>query len=414
MPSGFRQLVAWRRTNLHGSSLCVRAATPTQCFLQAPSRAIGGFVGPVTRQWMSTTGSGDNTDASDSRRPKNAQTGKKKATKMDHKRKGTHAMGYLRGGYTQGKKDYKYKVNDDGTPELEDIRDDSSISQAIEDLQLGEAYEGAADHMKARDEGEANEKASTGRKRKEGLSARSFDEGGASEDEGKDPFDRVAPEDIGRERRKVSDVGNENFRDRLLSDKRYMRQAGMHGVSDSEDWPEEEKHVRSMPMWMMWHYARSELDSEVEQSHSERKSAKPTALVNLPMRDSKDRAYATGRRKTSTARVWVKAGDGGFTVNGMPLAYYFSGLEERKHSMFPLIVLEACGGFDVMCTVKGGGFSGQAGAIKHGLARALAKYDPYLKPTMKQYQLLKRDPRMVERKKPGQAKARKKFTWVKR
>lgn len=102
------------------------------------------------------------------------------------------------------------------------------------------------------------------------------------------------------------------------------------------------------------------------------------------MRDNKNRAYATGRRKTSTARVWVKAGDGQFTVNGMPLAYYFSGLEERKHSMFPLIVLEACGGFDVLCTVKGGGFSGQAGAIKHGLARALSKYDPYLKPTMKQ------------------------------
>lgn len=163
----------------------------------------------------------------------------------------------------------------------------------------------------------------------------------------------------------------------------------------------------------------------------------PTALINLPMRDNKGRAYATGRRKTATARVWAKAGDGQFTVNGMPLAYYFPNLEERKYCMFPLIALEACGGFDVMCTVKGGGVSGQAGAIKHGLARALAKYDPYLKPTMKQCkhilshcglqlcmhifsfccsadQLLKRDPRMVERKKPGQAKARKKFTWVKR
>lgn len=131
-------------------------------------------------------------------------------------------------------------------------------------------------------------------------------------------------------------------------------------------------------------------------------------------RDAQGRAGAYGGRKTSSAYAWVKAGDGGFSVNRTPLAYYFSGLEERKIAMFPLIALEACGGFDVTVFVRGGGVMGQARAVRNAVARALAAYDPYLKPVLKKHDLLKRDPRTVERKKPGQKKARKKFQWVKR
>jgi small subunit ribosomal protein S9 len=132
------------------------------------------------------------------------------------------------------------------------------------------------------------------------------------------------------------------------------------------------------------------------------------------MRDAQGRAYATGRRKTSAARVWVKPGDGDFSVNGMPLADYFPRMAHRVQCMQPLVAAQASGAFDVWLTVKGGGVSGQAGAVRHGLANALARYDPFLRPVLRKLGLIQRDPRMVERKKTGQKKARRKFQWVKR
>lgn len=138
------------------------------------------------------------------------------------------------------------------------------------------------------------------------------------------------------------------------------------------------------------------------------------AYIKVPMRDEQGRAYSTGRRKTSTARVWVKLGDGQFTVNGKPLVDYFPRMNHRLQCLEPMLVTQSVGAFDVQLTVKGGGSSGQAGAVRHGLARALARYDPYLRAVLKRHDMLKRDPRMVERKKPGKAKARKSFAWVKR
>ena len=111
-------------------------------------------------------------------------------------------------------------------------------------------------------------------------------------------------------------------------------------------------------------------------------------MINMPQRDAQGRAGAYGGRKNASAYARVKAGSGQFTVNRVPLAYYFSSMEERKVALFPLIALEACGGFDVHVHVRGGGVMGQAGAIRNALARALVKFDPYLKPVMKRHNLL--------------------------
>ena len=100
------------------------------------------------------------------------------------------------------------------------------------------------------------------------------------------------------------------------------------------------------------------------------------------MRDALNRAYATGRRKTAVARVWVTTGEGSFTVNGRTFADYFHRTHDRITAMEPLIATQSAGSFDVWLTVEGGGLSGQAGAIRHGLAGALTRFDPYLKPAL--------------------------------
>jgi small subunit ribosomal protein S9 len=101
------------------------------------------------------------------------------------------------------------------------------------------------------------------------------------------------------------------------------------------------------------------------------------------MRDALGRAYATGRRKEASARVWVGAGDGRVTVNGLDLVDYFHRQNDRTHLMEPLVVTQTCGAVDIMLTVRGGGMHGQAGAVRHGLANALALWDPYLKPALR-------------------------------
>ncbi len=116
--------------------------------------------------------------------------------------------------------------------------------------------------------------------------------------------------------------------------------------------------------------------------------AQHRVMINMPERDAQGRAGAYGGRKNASAYARVAAGTGRFTVNRVPLAYYFSTMEERKVALFPLIALEACGGFDVDVHVKGGGVMGQAGAIRNAVARALVKFDPYLKPVMKRHNLL--------------------------
>jgi small subunit ribosomal protein S9 len=121
-----------------------------------------------------------------------------------------------------------------------------------------------------------------------------------------------------------------------------------------------------------------------------------------------------GRRKTSVARVYLRPGKGGWSVNGRGLDEYFPRHTHQAHAREPLEVAEVMGQFDVKVTVRGGGKTGQAGAIRMGLARALLKHDEELRPALRQKGLLTRDARKVERKKPGRPKARKRFQFSKR
>jgi len=127
-----------------------------------------------------------------------------------------------------------------------------------------------------------------------------------------------------------------------------------------------------------------------------------------------NRYYATGRRKEATARVWISPGTGNISVNGKELDTYFVRAVLRMILQQPFGTAEAEGKYDVMCTVRGGGKSGQAGAIRHGIARALATADADLRPVLKKAGMLTRDARAVERKKYGRPGARKRFQFSKR
>jgi small subunit ribosomal protein S9 len=141
-------------------------------------------------------------------------------------------------------------------------------------------------------------------------------------------------------------------------------------------------------------------------------------VSNAPLReqelDKQGRAYATGRRKDAVARVWVKPGTGKIVINGREQEVYFARPTLRLVINQPFGITDRAGQYDVVATVKGGGLSGQAGAVKHGIAQALSKYEPALRATVKAAGFLTRDPRVVERKKYGRAKARRSFQFSKR
>ena len=130
--------------------------------------------------------------------------------------------------------------------------------------------------------------------------------------------------------------------------------------------------------------------------------------------DNKQRVYATGKRKNSIARVWLKRGSGTISVNGKALDKYFARPVLQMIINQPINVVEGEGGYEIMATVKGGGLSGQAGAIRHGITKALCLYDPSLRPALKKVGFITRDPRVVERKKSGLAKARRSYQFSKR
>jgi len=130
--------------------------------------------------------------------------------------------------------------------------------------------------------------------------------------------------------------------------------------------------------------------------------------------DFKDSKYATGRRKKSIAKVWLKRGSGNIHVNGKKMVDYFKKQNLQMSIFRPLTIVKRENEFDVRCSVKGGGLSGQAGAIIHGIARALVAFEPELKPTLKKEKLTTRDSRAVERKKYGHRKARRSFQFSKR
>ena len=130
--------------------------------------------------------------------------------------------------------------------------------------------------------------------------------------------------------------------------------------------------------------------------------------------DAQGRAYATGRRKDATARVWLKRGSGKIVVNGRPQEEYFARPVLRMIISQPFAVASRLGQYDIMATVAGGGLSGQAGAVRHGLSRALTYMEPELRAVLKKMGFLTRDSRVVERKKYGQPKARRRFQFSKR
>ena len=139
-----------------------------------------------------------------------------------------------------------------------------------------------------------------------------------------------------------------------------------------------------------------------------------TAVPREPQRDELGRSYATGKRKDAVARVWIKPGSGKVTVNGKEMDAYFARPVLQMILRQPFQVAGVEDQFDVMATVKGGGLSGQAGAVKHGISKALQLYDPNLRAALKAAGFLTRDARVVERKKFGRRKARRSFQFSKR
>lgn len=155
----------------------------------------------------------------------------------------------------------------------------------------------------------------------------------------------------------------------------------------------------------------NELEGQLELAVEEVKEVKEVRVQKL---DQLGRAYGTGRRKDSVARVWIKPGNGTVTINGRKFEEYFPRSAHRILLLQPFSETKTLKQFDVMCTAKGGGISGQAGAIRHGLSRALDKYSPEFHTLLSRAGYLTRDSRVVERKKYGQKKARKRFQFSKR
>jgi len=158
--------------------------------------------------------------------------------------------------------------------------------------------------------------------------------------------------------------------------------------------------------------------AETMQSLDQLSALKPAVAPETPKYvqrlDKQGRAYATGKRKDAVARVWVKPGPGKIVVNTRELEVYFSRPVLRMLIQQPLVATNRVGQYDVACTVSGGGLSGQAGAVRHGLSKALMNFEPDLRGALKRGGFLTRDPRVVERKKYGKAKARRSFQFSKR
>ena len=158
--------------------------------------------------------------------------------------------------------------------------------------------------------------------------------------------------------------------------------------------------------------------AETMQSLDQLSTLKPAAAPETPKYvqklDKQGRAYATGKRKNAVARVWVKPGAGQITVNTRTIEVFFARPVLRMLIQQPLVATNRNGQYDVVCTVSGGGLSGQAGAVRHGLSKALMNFEPDLRGALKRGGFLTRDSRVVERKKYGKAKARRSFQFSKR
>ncbi len=158
----------------------------------------------------------------------------------------------------------------------------------------------------------------------------------------------------------------------------------------------------------------SDLSELAGEGGIETQAAAPTGPVYEQKLDAYGRAYATGKRKNAVARVWVKRGHGKITVNGKEYEAYFARPVLQMILKQPLVAAQRMDQFDIVATVAGGGLSGQAGAVRHGLSKALTYYEPDLRPVLKKGGFLTRDSRVVERKKYGRMKARRSFQFSKR
>ncbi|HZX88774.1 MAG TPA: 30S ribosomal protein S9 [Reyranella sp.] len=158
----------------------------------------------------------------------------------------------------------------------------------------------------------------------------------------------------------------------------------------------------------------TELSSFAELKKAPMAPVQTAAAIREKEVDAQGRAYATGRRKNAVARVWVKPGTGKITVNGRDQTIYFARPTQQMVIQQPFDVTQRREQFDVVATVTGGGLSGQAGAVRHGISQALAKFEPALRGAMKAAGFLTRDSRVVERKKYGRAGARRRFQFSKR
>lgn len=155
-------------------------------------------------------------------------------------------------------------------------------------------------------------------------------------------------------------------------------------------------------------------DAKATEAKADDTSAEAAPEKREPKLDKLGRSYATGRRKDAVARVWLKKGSGKIIVNGKDQTNYFSRKTHQLIMNQPFLIVNAAGHYDITCTVKGGGLSGQAGAVRHGISRALENYDPALRAPLKKASMLTRDDRIVERKKVGKHKARRSKQWAKR
>lgn len=160
--------------------------------------------------------------------------------------------------------------------------------------------------------------------------------------------------------------------------------------------------------------ATSSEDTQGEESAGETTGDQNAPIIREVQKDALGRSYATGRRKDAVARVWIKGGSGKVIVNGKDQTEYFKRQTHRLIFNQPFLIVNAVGQYDVVATVKGGGLSGQAGAVRHGISRALQNFDPELRPALKKAGMLTRDDRIVERKKVGKHKARRSKQWAKR
>jgi small subunit ribosomal protein S9 len=185
-----------------------------------------------------------------------------------------------------------------------------------------------------------------------------------------------------------------------------------------EDWElaprEETDGADEDTMWRR----KQETDALKSQQTEDAQRAKWIENAKPPVRkqeiDERGRSYGRGGRKTSTARVWIQPGEGSVTVNRREFLDYFGRETDRELILSPFVATNTCGKFDVVVAVEGGGVTGKAGAIRHGIARALEKYNPDYRPPMKRLGFMTRDARMVEQKKIGLKKARKAPQWVRR